>query len=91
MTEREVTITSMRPAYGDMQKATVELEEEKVDSLLKEKTIKIGWISCRVTERMQIDRCYRCMEHGHTAPNCRKEDRKNNCRKCGKKAHFKGE
>lgn len=87
--ENKVIVNSIGPAYGDTQKDTIEMEEKKAERLLRDRTVKIGWINCRVIERVQINRCYRCLEYGHTAPTCKEVDRKNDCRRCGKKGHMK--
>lgn len=51
--------------------------------------IKIGWNYCRVRileERKKL--CYRCLEAGHLAMNCRGEDCTKCCFKCKKEGHM---
>lgn len=65
--EPEVKVTSLRPAFGNMQNATVVLQGEMAAKLQEVQRIKIGWVSCRVVLREKVNRCYHCWEMGHTA------------------------
>lgn len=53
-------------------------------SLLKLRKIKIGWVSCRIRERLEVVRCFRCQGFGHRVGDCKGPDRTNLCRACGK-------
>lgn len=48
---RAVNVSSLSPAYGDTQKATVKLKEGLANRMIQARYIRIGWLSCRVQER----------------------------------------
>ena len=83
--ELKVSLTK-RPYRGD-RKAYLLLEEVRALKLLKATHIKIGWVSCRVRQKMKINRCYRCLGFGHMAGNCRAPDRSRSCWRCGEEGH----
>lgn len=49
--------------------------------------VKIRWIRCRVRERYNITRCFRCLAPGHIAKDCDGSDRRDECFKCGEHGH----
>jgi len=59
------------------------------ESIIKRKTIMIGPISCRFTERVIIPQCFNCLAIGHLGKNCTevKSDKKK-CYKCGNEQHL---
>lgn len=80
-------ICSLRKAFRDTQIATVKLSSNHAGNLL-EAGIKIGWVSCRVREKVWPTHCYRCWRFGHVAARCNSDvDRSKNCRKCGGENH----
>lgn len=80
-------ILSMRPAREDTQNASVVVKEEVADEILEKGNVKIGWLKCRVRERVHIPRCYKCQELGHLKSEFNGPDRKNECLKCGEPSH----
>lgn len=86
--EREaIKIRAIRKSYGETQRAIITLPAKIADQLLHLGRIKIGWVLCRVRERIQVTKCFRCFGFGHIATNCKGPDRSNLCRKCGKEDH----
>ncbi|KAK9722311.1 Zinc knuckle [Popillia japonica] len=57
------------------------------DELCKRGTIKIGWTPCTIRQRVNITRCYRCLDFGHKRWECQGVDNTNTCLKCGKSDH----
>lgn len=53
-------VTSLRPAYAETQNATIEAGQEEVPTLLSTGKIKIGWANCRIQERINPRRCFKC-------------------------------
>ena len=53
--------------YRGNRKAYVLLEEERALKLLRGAHIKIGWVSCRVRRKKEVNRCFRCLGFGHIA------------------------
>ena len=58
--------------------------------LLKGAHIKIGWVSCRVRRKKEVRRCFRCLDFGHIAADCRGSDRSRCCWRCGEEGHLAG-
>ncbi|KAG5889256.1 hypothetical protein JTB14_025516 [Gonioctena quinquepunctata] len=78
---------SLRPGYYDDQIAVVAMPRTPGLTMLKQGRLRVGWISCPVRERTQLQRCYRCLDSGHRSQECRGEDRSKICMKCGKTDH----
>lgn len=83
----DIKITSLRPNQWGGQNATVVLQSELAKQMVKQGFIKIGWTPCRVRARIDIARCYRCLQFGHHSSECKGEDNSNLCLNCGKEGH----
>ncbi|XP_054745492.1 uncharacterized protein LOC129249847 [Anastrepha obliqua] len=84
----ENAIKSVRAAYAGTQTAVISLPALDARRLLEKQKLKIGWAVCRIREKPDLRRCYRCLEYGHLARACKNEDdRSQNCLKCGEKGH----
>ena len=81
-------IRSLRPAYGGTQTAVISLSLELAKKVLKTGKVRIGWTICRVREAMKPKQCFRCLDYGHLAKDCKGEDRSKLCRRCGEGGHF---
>lgn len=86
--EGEISVKSIRPAHGEGQNATVELTDELANRLIADGRVKIGWLNCRIKERIRVVRCYRCQEFGHIAAQCKGEDRGQQCFRCRRTGHM---
>ncbi|XP_036322300.1 uncharacterized protein LOC118736311 [Rhagoletis pomonella] len=85
----ESAIKSIRAAYAGTQTAVVNLPAQEARLLLDAQKIKIGWVVCRVREKPNPKKCFRCLEYGHIARDCKNaEDRSQCCLKCGENGHF---
>lgn len=84
MGEENGVVKSLRPAYGDNKNATMELEKNKAEKLIRNKTLKIGWLRCAVKERITLTKCYKCQAFGHIIRGRTGPDRSNQCLRCGK-------
>ena len=80
-------VTSIRPAYGQAAKATIKVTQKHAAALAKKGSLVVGLIACRVKQRTQEDKCYRCWETGHQARDCKGPDKSQLCFKCGKSGH----
>lgn len=87
--DEEVRVSSLRPAYGGSQNATVIVPGHAAKKLSECPRVQIGWVFCRVVRLDAETRCYRCWELGHTASRCKGEDRSGLCFNCGQEGHFK--
>lgn len=65
----------------------MDIEEETTDILLREPWIRIGWSRCRLKERVEVGRCYRCESINHLAKDCKETPIGEKCRKCGNEGH----
>ena len=69
--ELELRVPLSKTSYKGNRKAYVLLEEARALKLLKGAHIKIGWVSCRVRRKKEVNRCFRCLGFGHIAADCR--------------------
>lgn len=80
-------IRSIRPSRDGNQIATVQVTKTVASALNRKGRIKIGWVNCRVRERVTISRCFRCLEFGHRAFECKGPDKSHLCTNCNKPGH----
>lgn len=85
---KDLTVKSIRPAYGNTQVVTVEASKETAEELLKRRTVKIGMSVCRVRERIPLSQCRRCLNFGHIASKCREASLGERCYTCGEEGHL---
>lgn len=85
--EKDFNILTMHQVNRGEQLAQVEFTEQSANMLLQEGSVKVGWINCRIRERVQVQRCFRCLELGHMRYQCKGPDRTGDCYSCGKKGH----
>ncbi|XP_053968474.1 uncharacterized protein LOC128869901 [Anastrepha ludens] len=81
-------ILGLRKAYGGTQTATLKVTPEIATKLTEANKIRIGLVICRIREKIEPKRCFKCMEYGHVAVSCKSSaDLSNTCFKCGNKDH----
>ncbi|BES90724.1 ZnF_C2HC [Nesidiocoris tenuis] len=85
--EMEIFLT--KPNVRGQQSAVVKMVEKTALQLLERGRIRIGWVNCRVRQRAEVDRCFRCLGYGHRAPSCKGPDRSRLCYQCGEEGHTK--
>lgn len=83
----DIEVVSIRPTQYGRQNATVVIKTEWIKKLCAKETIRIGWTPCRIRQRINITRCYRCLEFGHQKWECQGEDKTRICLKCGENDH----
>lgn len=81
-------VKALRPSGGSKQNATLIMRSKDADKLLDLGKVRIGWILCRVYERVKEERCFKCWEKGHIKANCKGPDRGHLCQKCGQEGHI---
>lgn len=82
-----VKVKSMRPSWDGNQIATVLASKFIANRMILAKVIRIGWVNCRVRERVTVPRCFNCLEFGHRASECKGPDRSNACLNCYQTDH----
>ena len=83
-----VRVKSLRPAFGGTFTCTAEVPRSSESSrMLKEGRVRVGLVMCRVRERVEVRRCFRCLGYGHLAAQCSGEDRHDTCLRCWKGGH----
>lgn len=86
--EAKIRVLSLRTGRYDEKTAIVELPRPQATRLLVARKVKIGWINCAVRERIEVPRCYNCLEHGHRTKDCKAQtSKKDECLNCGEKGH----
>ncbi|KAI8122658.1 hypothetical protein CVS40_6389, partial [Lucilia cuprina] len=88
---KEVQLTAvknMRKAYDGTQTATIGINAILSNKLIELYKIRIGWVVCRIREKVAPRRCFKCLDFGHPAANCKNaNDYTNNCLYCGEIGH----
>lgn len=89
----ELKVAVTRANSREQKLAIVQMNERGALELLKNSRIKIGWVNCRVRQRVLVTRCYACFGFGHRQADCKGPDRKKEgvCIQCGEKGHIKKE
>ncbi|CAB0040763.1 unnamed protein product [Trichogramma brassicae] len=80
-------VRSLRKAYAGTQTAVIDLPDELAAKAIKLGHLRVGWVSCRVRERAEASRCFRCWEFDHLATRCVGPDRSKLCYQCGQDGH----
>lgn len=56
-------------------------------SLARGERLVVGLVICRLRDRVEVTRCYRCLGFGHVAARCQGDDRSSLCGRCGSEGH----
>ncbi|XP_025407555.1 uncharacterized protein LOC112681519 [Sipha flava] len=85
--ERRLRMT-LKPGTRGSSTAHVEVPAREAKALQTKGRIKIGWTVCRVKVLDAYQpRCFRCLETGHLAAECKGPDRKDCCLRCRLPGH----
>lgn len=74
-------------ARGSSQAVTVRLRAGPAARLANIGKVKIGLVLCKVRERIEVERCYKCWCTGHDSRSCNGIDRTKACNNCGQDGH----
>lgn len=80
-------IKSLRRAYGGTQTAKISLGATLANQLVQMAKIRIGWVICRIREKLSPRRCFKCLDFGHPAAKCKGHDNSDKCLRCGEPGH----
>lgn len=82
------SIKSLKKAYGNTQTAVISVPTSISAKILATEKIRIGWVNCRLRERLTPKQCFKCLEFGHLSWKCSSPiDRSKLCWRCGKPDH----
>lgn len=82
----EMSIRLRKGPFGT-QVATLKLPIDAANKALEIGKIKVGWSVCSLSIFKQPERCFKCLEYGHQAWNCKGPDRSKLCIRCGGSGH----
>lgn len=81
-------VIAMRQAFGDTQTAVVRLPADTATKAIDVGKIRIGWVICRIREKIRPLKCVKCWNYGHLKRYCKSDiDRSDLCIKCGGEGH----
>lgn len=86
-----LAVKSIRPAYNNTCRATVQLPPDPARILHRRGHIQIGLVSARIRIRSDIQRCSRCWQDGHSPQDCTGEDMRGRCFLCKAPGHIKAQ
>ena len=66
----DLRVSLSKTHYGGNRKTYLLLEESRALKLLKRTHIKIGWVSCRVRRKKEVNPRFRCLGFSHIAADC---------------------
>lgn len=89
--DEDIYLSKLRLNAGNTQAITVTLPEKEAQTLLEQKTIRIGLVKCGVREHVNLQRCRRCWSFNHIEDQCNGPDRRGHCYKCGTAGHMANE
>lgn len=77
-----IVFKQMRSRY----QAIIECDPTTFQNIMKEKTLSIGFLCCRVHEYVRLFRCFKCGGFNHKADECKSDI---SCLNCGSSEHTK--
>lgn len=81
-------IKIIKGKYGQ-NTATIEVPRREGKKMVATGKVKIGWLNCNIKERIQMVRCYKCLEYGHRRNDCKAAVNKEiTCLRCGEDGHL---
>lgn len=87
-TERgSYTLSAIRPNARDTLAITIATSKAVAEKLDKLRTVRVGMVDCSINRRINIKRCQKCWEYGHSVSACTGVDRSKHCFKCGDAEH----
>ncbi|KAK9695122.1 hypothetical protein QE152_g33067 [Popillia japonica] len=86
--ETDIKIRAIRTGKNEEQTVIAEIPSDQALPLIKLRKLRIGWTECGIRERIDIVRCFRCLQYGHKTRECKAQiDRSKDCIKCGEASH----
>ncbi|KAL1447351.1 hypothetical protein WDU94_005657 [Cyamophila willieti] len=84
----KLSIKTLYSNRSGEQVTTIETTKSLAAKILETPSIRIGWSSCKVKEKVKIVRCSNCLRVGHTVRTCKtKKTQVLKCLKCTQEGH----
>lgn len=83
----EIRLSPLRPYGRGNQTITVNIAGKYLEKLMETSEIRVGLVRCRMEKHIELERCHRCWAFDHKTTECKGEDRRANCYRCGKTGH----
>lgn len=84
----KVEVTNIRPTRNEKRIATIAVANEVAAAVGRMGRVRIGLAPCRIKERKEVIKCFRCWDFGHESRNCKGADRRGLCLRCGEAGHI---
>lgn len=84
----ETHVRNLRTGRGGTQIATVSMSSKSAEELLSLGMIKIGWTYCRVKPKVDVLRCFNCLNIGHHSDICKEPRGDKKCLNCTQTGHL---
>lgn len=87
--QEDTTVDGLRTTNSGFQIAYLTVPRSLGERLIQVGALRIGWTSCRVKEKINIDRCINCLQVGHHSSKC-KEPKTTvvKCLRCTESGHI---
>lgn len=78
-----VRVWPLRPSFAGTFTCTAEVPRGgESNRMIEEGRVRVGLVMCRIRDRVEVRRCFRCLGYGHVAAGCTGIDRRDTCLRC---------
>lgn len=87
--QEDSTVDALRSTNSGFQIAILTVPRSLGDRLVQIGALRIGWTSCRVKEKINIDRCINCLQISHHSSKCKEPKAAEvKCLRCAESGHI---
>lgn len=87
---KDVWMEELRPCFGGNKVVTTVVPKEEGEQMIRRGGIRIGLSWCRIVERVEVLRCFKCGNYGHKAIECKGKEYCFNCKVNGHRSGANG-
>jgi hypothetical protein len=84
----EIRVGEIRKGMFGNYTTVARMPTKAAEHLLRQRRVKIGWLSCRIIEKLMLTCCFKCQAFGHAAKGCKEGKGIRKCLKCGSEEHI---
>ena len=77
----------IRPSLRGQMTALDNTDPATAEELLDKARVQIGWVNCRIRERVTVQRCFKCLGYDYPKAKCGGPDSSNNFLHCVESGH----